>query len=159
VDDYVQVGAQSSLVMTNTASFTAWIHPTGPGSQPDGGGIIINKEGEYEIARFSDGTIRWAFANTSPGWNWINTGVVAPLNQWTHVAVVYESGIVKTYINGVLTHTHNGSGAIGDIDNTRNEFWIGGRQVLSEHFQGRIDEVRVYNRAISASEITALMGN
>ncbi|HKV37136.1 MAG TPA: LamG domain-containing protein, partial [Pyrinomonadaceae bacterium] len=122
--------------------------------------IIINKEGEYEIARFPDGTIRSAFANTSPGWNWIFTGpAVAPLNQWTHVAVVYESGIVKTYINGVLTHTHNGTGAIGDIDTTRNEFRIGGRQVVSQHFQGRIDEVRVYNRAISASEITQLMNN
>ncbi|HKV35893.1 MAG TPA: hypothetical protein VJP89_16265, partial [Pyrinomonadaceae bacterium] len=83
MDDYVQVGAQSSLVLTNSASFTAWIHPTGTGSQPaDGGGIIINKEGEYEIARFPDGTIRSAFANTSPGWNWIFTGpAVAPLNQ------------------------------------------------------------------------------
>lgn len=97
VDDYVQVGAQSSLVMTNTASFTAWIHPTGAGSQPEVGGIIINKEGEYEIGRFADGTIRWAFANTNPGWSWINTGSVAPLNQWTHVAVVYESGVVNTF--------------------------------------------------------------
>jgi predicted lipoprotein with Yx(FWY)xxD motif len=159
VNDYVQVGAQSSLVMTNTASFTAWIHPTGSGSQPVLGGIIINKEGEYEIARFSDGTIQWAFANTNPGWNWINTGGVAPLNQWTHVAVVYESGAVRTYINGVLTHTHNGSGAIGDVDNTQNDFRIGGRQLTSHNFQGRIDEVRTYNRALSASEIIQVVGD
>jgi len=72
---------------------------------------------------------------------------------------VYESGIVKTYINGVLTHTHNGSGAIGDVDNARNDFRIGGRQVTSHHFQGRIDEVQVYNQALTASEITQLMGN
>ena len=156
VDDYVQVGSQSSLVMTNTASFTAWIHPAAPFTS---GGIIINKEGEYEIARFSDGTIQCAFANTNPGWNWINTGAVAPLNQWTHVAVVYESGIVKTYINGVLTHTYNGSGAVGDVDNTQNDFRIGGRQAVPHPFQGRIDEVRIYNRAISATEITQLMNN
>ena len=159
VDDYVQVGARSSLVMTDSATFTAWIHPTGSGSQPVLGGIIINKEGEYGIVRFSDGTIQWAFANANPGWNWINTGVVAPLNQWTHVAVVYENGVVKTYINGLLAHTHNGSGAIGDVDNTRNDFRIGGRQLTSHHFQGRIDEVRIYNRALSASEIGAFMGN
>ena len=73
--------------------------------------------------------------------------------------MVYDSGIVKTYINGVLVHTHNGSGAIGDYDNTRNEFWIGGRPVVSQHFQGRIDEVRVYDRVLTASEITQLMDN
>jgi len=142
--------------MTNACTLSAWIYPTGPGSVA--GGIIINKEGEYELARFADGTIQWAFANTTPGWNWINTGYVAPLNQWTHVAVVYESGIVKTYINGVLVHTHNGSGAIGDVDNTRHDFRIGGRQLTSHHFQGRIDEVRAYNRAVTASEINELMG-
>jgi hypothetical protein len=67
-DDYAQVGAQSSLVMTSTASFSAWIYPTGAGSGSGSGGIIVNKEGEYEIARFADGTIQWAFANTNPGW-------------------------------------------------------------------------------------------
>jgi len=156
VDDYVQVGAQSSLVLTNAGTLSAWIYPTGAGSHATVGGIIINKEGEYELARFPDGTIQWAFANPNPGWNWINTGSVAPLNQWMHVAVTYDGGTVKTYINGALTHTYSGSGAIGDVDNSQNDFRIGGRQSTSHNFQGRIDEVRVYNRALSASEITTL---
>lgn len=156
VDDYVQVGAQSSLALTNTGTLSAWIYPTGAGSLPPYGGIIINKEGEYELARFTDGTIQWAFANTNPGWNWVNTGYVAPLNQWTHVAVTYDSGVVKTYINGTLFHTYTGTGAIGDIDNSQNDFRVGGRQVTSHNFRGRIDEVRVYNRALSASEVTTL---
>ncbi len=156
VDDYVQVGAQSSLVMTNAATFSAWIYPTGAGSLAPYGGIIVNKEGEYELARFTDGTIQWAFANTNPGWNWVNTGYVAPLNQWTHVAVTYNGGVVKTYINGTLTHTYSGSGAIGDVDGSQNDFRVGGRQVTSHNFQGRIDEVRVYNRALSAAEVTTL---
>jgi RHS repeat-associated protein len=156
VDDYVQVGAQSSLVMTNACTLSAWIYPTGAGSLGAYGGIIVNKEGEYELARFADGTIQWAFANTNPGWNWINTGYVAPLNQWTHVAVTYDSGTVKTYINGTLTHTYSGSGTIGDVEPSLNDFRIGGRQVASHHFQGRIDEVRVYNRALSASEVPTL---
>ena len=97
-----------------------------------------------------------AFANTNPGWNWINTGAVAPLNQWTHVTVTYDNGLIKTYINGTLTHTYSGSGPIGDVLNTQNDFRIGGRQTTSQYFQGRIDEVRVYNRALSATEAAAL---
>jgi YD repeat-containing protein len=158
VNDYVQVGAQSSLVMSSAASLSAWIYPTGAGSEPTYGGVIINKEGEYQIVRFPDGSIQWSFANSNPGWNFINTGYVAPLNQWTHVAVVYESGVVKTYINGTLTHTYTGTGAIGDVNNTQNEFRVGGRQAISQTFQGRIDEVRVYNRALSVQEVMTLPG-
>src|ERR1043166_9358712 len=64
VDDYGQMGARSSLTMTATATFSAWISPTGPGSLATYGGIILCKEGEYEITRGTDGSIMWAFANT-----------------------------------------------------------------------------------------------
>jgi hypothetical protein len=157
VDDYVQVGAQSSLVMTSAASFTAWIHPTGAGSNGTVGGTIIGKEGEYIINRFPNGTIQWGFANSNPGWAYIDTGYVAPLNQWTHIAVTYDNGTIKTYANGSLVHTFNGSGVIGDVYATQNDFRIGGRQLNSQLFQGRIDEVRVYNRALTASEIAQLL--
>jgi hypothetical protein len=158
VDDYVQMGAQSTLVMSNTVSFTAWIHPTGAGSHATVGGTILVKEGEYVLARFPNGTIQWGFANSNPGWLFIDTGYVAPLNQWTHIAVTYDNGTIKTYANGGLVHTFSGSGFIGDAITGQNDFRIGGRQVISQHFQGRIDEVRVYNRALIASEIAHLMG-
>src|SRR5262249_53695468 len=128
VDDYVQIGAKTNLVATTVITLEAWIFPTGPGSHATEGGVILSKEGEYEIGRFADGTIRSAFANTNPGWAWINTGFVAPQNAWTHVAVVYDNGVIRTYANGALVHTFAGSGNIGDIDNTRNDFRIGGRQ-------------------------------
>jgi hypothetical protein len=56
-NDYVQVGAAPKLVMRNSLSISAWIYPKGVGSHTTEGGIIINKEGEYELARFADGTI------------------------------------------------------------------------------------------------------
>lgn len=155
-NDYVQVGAASSLVMTSAASFSAWIYPTGAGSDATYGGTILVKEGEYVIARYPNGTIQWGFANSNPGWNFVNTGYVAALNQWTHIAVTYDNGTVKTYANGTLVHTFNGSGSIGDAITSQNDFRIGGRQVISHHFQGRIDEVRVYNRALTPSEVSNL---
>ncbi|HEX7958118.1 MAG TPA: LamG-like jellyroll fold domain-containing protein, partial [Pyrinomonadaceae bacterium] len=158
VDDYAQVGSANTLKMTGQMTASAWLYPTGAGSLATYGGIIVNREGEYELARFTDGTIQWAFANTNPGWNWVNTGAVAPLNQWTHVAVTYDQGVVKTYVNGVLAHTYAGAGAIGDVDASLNDFRVGGRQAISQNFAGRLDEVRVYNRALSASEVGAAAG-
>jgi RHS repeat-associated protein len=160
INDYVQVGAAAGLSITNAASFSAWIFPTGTGSNSTYGGTIVGKEGEYLINRAANGNIQWAFSNSNPGWAWVNTGGVAPLNQWTHVAVVYDAGVIKTYINGSLVHTFNGQGAITDYDGgAYNDFRIGGRQESAQHFQGRIDEVRVWNRALSASEITAVQAS
>ena len=154
VDDYVQVGNPPELEMTNALSIEAWIHPAGIGD-PTHGGILVNKEGEYEVARYPDGTIRWAFANTSPGWTFINTGVTAPLNAWTHIAVTYDAGVVRTYANGVLAHTYNGSGNIGDVHGAEDDFRIGHRQLGTQPFAGRIDEVRIWSTARSDSEIAA----
>src|SRR5205085_3381604 len=90
--------------MTSAVSLSAWIYPIGAGSNATYGGTIVVKEGEYVIARFPNGTIQWGFANTSPGWQFIDTGYVAPLNQWTHIAVTYDNGTIKTYANGALVH-------------------------------------------------------
>jgi hypothetical protein len=66
--------------------------------------------------------------------------------------------VIKTYANGVLVHTYNGSGAIVDSSTPENDFRIGSRQCgfCSEYFQGGIDEVRMYNTALSAADIQAL---
>jgi RHS repeat-associated protein len=146
---YVQVGAPPSLVMSTAMTISAWINPTGDG-------IIVNKEDEYEVAVLS-GHLQWAIANSNPGWAWIDTGYIPPLNQWAHIAVTYDSGLVKTYANGVLVHTYAGAGTIGDVDPALNDFRIGGRQCCVQYFSGSIDEVRIYNRALSATEIQSLV--
>ncbi len=152
---YVRVANFPTLTSAVTAS--AWIYPTGPGSDASyTGGIIVNKEGEWELARFPDGTIRYCVANASPGWNWQNSGYVAPLNQWTHVVFVYSSqeGEFKVYANGALVHSRAGSGVIGDVTTSMNELWIGGRQASNQFFCGEIDEVQVFNRPLTASEVS-----
>ncbi|HXW09689.1 MAG TPA: tandem-95 repeat protein [Steroidobacteraceae bacterium] len=154
-------GTSSRITVANSASLQAdgeltieaWINPTGPGQD----GIIVNKEGEYEVARFSDGTIRWAFANSNPGWVWINTGYVAKLNEWTHIAVVYDNGDVRTYADGELVHFFDGAGEIGDVHTGQNTLQIGDRESFTQHFQGQIDEVRVWTAVRSQTEIRDAM--
>lgn len=155
VDDAVNAGPREELVLTNDFTIEAWLFPTGPGTA-GAGGIIVNKEGEYEIARYPDGSIQWALANTSPGWTYINTGLTAPLNNWTHWAMSYSNSTVRTYTNGILGHTYSGSGNLGDIDTPRNDFQIGGRQAGGQFFQGMIDEVSIYRRVLDADEIAAI---
>ncbi|MCJ8165966.1 DUF6443 domain-containing protein [Pontibacter sp. E15-1] len=149
-NSYLQVGDKEVLAMDNAMTIEAWIYPTAAVE-----GIIVNKEGEYEIARYPDGTIRWAFANSSPGWVWTTTTAVAPLNAWTHVAVVYGGGQVKTYINGKIIHALPASGTIADVEPTLNDFRIGGRQGGGQLFKGAIDEVHVWAVARTGAQIAA----
>jgi hypothetical protein len=157
---YVRMGAAPSLTMSNSFSVELWLYPTGPGGAPGYGGILINKEGQYEIARFADGTIQWAVATPgNPVWTWVNSGFVAPAGQWTHLAWTYDFGTSRLFANGQLVQTVPGSGPVGSLEvYSPNEFWIGNRQDVSasQWFQGRLDEISIYNRALSATDIQAI---
>jgi hypothetical protein len=72
------------------------------------------------------------------------------LNVWTHLAATYDGAMLRLYVNGALA----GSTALtGSLDATTGPLRIGGNSVRSEWFNGLIDEVRVYSRALSQSEI------
>ena len=57
---------------------------------------------------------------------------------------------LRLFVNGSQVATRATTGA---IQTTTNPLWIGGNQPYGEYFQGLIDEVRVYNRALTAAEI------
>jgi len=86
----------------------------------------------------------------------LNGGVV-PVGQWTHVAMTYDiaSGINKLYVNGevVIQLTRPGG-----ITQSNLKVLIGREDsYLPRSFKGRIDEVEIYDRALSADEIQAIV--
>ncbi len=157
--DVVRVGPRPELRMVDTFTLEAWVRPTGGGNSPFGQAMIINKEGEYEIARFQNGRIHYALANDNPGWNWTSTNYLAPENAWSHLAFTYDHGLIRFLANGSLAYSRNGAGTIGDNAANVDDFSIGDRQIfaLRHNFQGQIDEVRVWNIARSQQEIAAAM--
>ncbi len=153
-DGYVTMWGDENLRLNGDFTMEAWIYPTGPGTSDFWGGIILNREGEYEIARVTDGTIRWAVKTTTPGWLWQNTGFYAPENQWLHIGLVYDQTEMKVYFNGKLFCIQEISGPVGDYTPTLNHLWIGNRQSgAAQGFQGVIDEVRIWNRVRSDAEM------
>ncbi len=152
VDDEVVVPDAPSLDITTALTMEAWIYPTGPGGGGVEGGEIINKENAYEIARFADGTIRYALMKNG-GWIWVNTGCVAPLGQWTHVALAWDNATqqVRVYCNGSLAYT--GTFA-GPVDVSTYPLRIGRRQFQGgSAFAGVIDEVLLWNVARTQAQI------
>jgi hypothetical protein len=77
-----------------------------------------------------------------------------PLNAWSHLAVTYDGAALRLYVNGALAGT---TGIVGTIATSTGPLKIGGNGIWPEWWNGLIDEVRVYNRALGAAEIAADM--
>lgn len=86
-------------------------------------------------------------------------GTVLSTGVWQHVAVTFNrSGNMTRYLNGVQTGTADSITTVSSLVDNTNEFRIGARDATGDElpFKGAIDDVRVYNRVLSASEVKQL---
>ena len=74
--------------------------------------------------------------------------------QWIHLAGTYDGTRQRLYVNGAEVASLPASGPITE---SAGPLRMGGNGVWGEYFAGRIDEVRIYNRALSVAEIQADM--
>src|SRR5437879_12419831 len=77
------------------------------------------------------------------------TGVLA-LNTWAHLAATYDGTTIRLYVNGVQVASRAQTGTIAT---STNPLQIGGDSLYGQYFQGAIDEVRVYNVALTGAQI------
>jgi hypothetical protein len=84
------------------------------------------------------------------GFDYVASGTALALNTWSHVELTYDGAMLRLYVNGVQVATAARTGA---IQTTTSPLWLGGNNPYGEHFAGRIDDTRVYNRALSQAEI------
>ena len=149
---WVTVNSSTSLALTNGMTVEAWVNPTTLGNayrtvvfreQPGSEvySLYANQSGnpqaplgEVYVNGFKD-------ASASTG---LATG------SWAHLAETYDGSSVRLYVNGTLVST---TAAPGSLASSTAPLRIGGNNIWGEYFGGLIDEVRVYNRALSAAEI------
>ena len=154
VNDRVNIADGNYLDFTNNFTVAAWVYPR----KNTGWRTVVLKERSgglcYALYASDDTGKPNAYINIGGG----DVGVVGPnslpLNQWSHLAFTYSSGSFKLYVNGALVRTLNVS---GNVTTSTGAFRFGGNAVWSEWLDGIIDEVRLYNRALSASEIASLL--
>lgn len=151
VDDYVVVGSLSNPPSINAITMSSWIY--WKSSTESYNTILENYGGSsgYGILLRSDQKIA-SYFNNSGGYI-DGGGSSVPFNTWTHIVSTYDGANVKIYINGVLDQTLGWVGSFSNNTNLR----IGHDQFgAGRYFNGAIDDVRIYNRALSASEVKLL---
>ena len=151
-NDRIDVADSNSLDLTSGMTLEAWVRPTANSSYR----TVLLKEvtGELAYALYAADSDH---GGRSSGWNRIGNvsrfadGTSAlPLNAYSHVAVTYNGSSLVFYVNGVATRS---TAVTGNIQTSTMPLRIGGNTIWGEYFQGQIDEVRVYNRALSQNEI------
>lgn len=153
---YVQVQGSTSINSPTNLTMSAWVKLAG--SQPSPTGITTKEQGDctnssyaFEINGFtpnfiveSTGSVRDAV-----------TGSALPTGQWKLVTGVYDGSTASIYIDGTFVSSVS---HVQGIKSTAGTFQIGRQKLCSpvRFFNGSIDEVRLYSRALSASEVKRL---
>lgn len=159
VNDNVAIPA-TSINNLSQGTIEVWVYPTA--SILDNQTICAkqsNFENTYAFlsiggASAANGKVNYQSTNGS---SIQSTSTIIP-NQWTHIAVAFTSTQAKIYINGVLDNTVSGSFSLPN-DTSVTATTIGA--ILGDgngqYFTGSIDEFRVWNVALTATDITATM--
>ena len=146
----VAIPSSASLTVTTGMTLEGWVYPTAAQS---GWRTIMQKEADaYFLNASTDaGPLFPGGGGTIGGTSRILRAPAAnPVNAWTHVAVTYSGTTLTLYVNGISVATQ---AATGTIQTSTTPLRIGGNVPYGEYFQGRIDDVRVYNRALTAAEV------
>jgi hypothetical protein len=149
---FVTVADANSLDLTTGMTVESWVYPT---VQPTGWRTILAKEQTSGIPYFLDAG---SSSSNRPATGALFAGAEQQLfggtrlaaNTWVHLAATYDGANQRLFVNGVQVASRAQTGA---MTVSTGPLRIGGNGVWGEYFQGRIDEVRVYNRALTQAEI------
>ena len=145
----VTVPDAASLDLTTGMTLEAWVYPTSITNKWRDA-IYKGNDAYYLSATSSTGS-RPATGGTFGG---VNSEVIGPtklpVNTWTHLAATYDGATQRLFVNGVQVAS---KARIGSILTSTQPLQIGGDSIYGQFFAGRIDEVRVYNTALSAAAV------
>lgn len=153
-NDYVWIANTSDLQITEALTISAWIKGDSWGSGSDVDVILRKGEGNpnnYQLA-VADGRLSLSLDGNDG--NGFEADTVLSTGVWHHVAGTWDGAEVRLYVDGVMDHASpfSRSAPIGTDNRT---LYLGGRSG-ADQFDGTLDDVRLYRRALCPDEIESL---
>ena len=135
----------ASLRLTNAITLQAWVNASTVSSAWSD--VIMKGNANYYLEATSTNK---ALPAARAGAGRVYAAAALVVNAWTHLAATYDGATLRLYVNGLqvssVPHT-------GGITTSTLPLHIGGDSLYGRYFHGRIDEVRIYNRALTQDEI------
>ena len=149
-NDMVVVNSSASLNLTTAMTLSAWVYPT---ANQSGWRTILQRQVDayFLNASNSNGPRFPSGGGTFSGSvSFVSGSSSLPVNTWTHVALTWDGATLRLWVNGAQV----ASAAQGGVLETNSSpLRIGGNVPYGEFFRGRLDEIRIYNRALAQSEL------
>src|SRR5205807_10656295 len=149
----VNVPDAAALHLTTAMTSEAWVEPT---AAANGWQDLIYKGNDNYYLESSS-----TYGNAPVAGGIVNSAHLEaygssalPTNTWSFLTATYDGTTMRLYINGVQVASKAGSGS---LRTSTNQLQFGGDSFYGQYFQGLIDNVRIYNLALTASEIQADM--
>jgi glucose/arabinose dehydrogenase len=151
----VSVADASSLDFTSAMTIEAWVRPT---TRSNWDTVVMKGYGStgraYALYAGNNNGRPAATVRISSSERSTSGGSSLPLNTWSHLAMTYGGGRLRVYVNGLQVSSTSVSGS---IRTSSDPLTIGGSSVWGRWFAGQLDEVRIYNRALTQTEIQSGM--
>jgi hypothetical protein len=141
IEDSINVGSQRNAIIA--------------GNRKDGMGADFSPPGVRNFIKFTPQTFELRQPETD------NTPYeIIPFDTWTHIAAVKTGASMQIYVNGEAAGPANDLTGAFDPTVPAMPFFIGGEpgQGAGEHFNGFIDDVRIYDSALTVEELNAIIG-
>jgi hypothetical protein len=151
---WVTVADNTTLDLTNGMTLEGWVNPSAAGTTWRT--VLIKQNTNalvYSLYSNTDTQRPSGHVFTSTEFDTRGTAAV-PLNAWTFLSATYDGSTLRLYVNGTQVSS---KAVTGSMANSSGVLRIGGNSIWGEYFAGLIDNVRVYNRALSATEIQSDM--
>jgi len=149
-DDYINCGTGSSISLNGTAiTVEAWIKPTSMGAD---NGVIVKTSSDswndgYGLYVDNDNRVKFFINHYS---NNVAFASLTADGQWHHVAGTYDGSTIRIFVDGVEGTSDSYSSS---IVNSSNNLEIGRGFNNSWNYQGSIDQVRIWNTAVSGTNL------
>lgn len=154
-NSFVEIGFPPSLELYVNFTLSAWVYAP---SIPATSGFVLSKD-------FSSGSRGYGIGISSSGFFYLEvkgnlelstTGpLIAGTGRWFHILVTKSGNTWTSFVNSVQIDSHNTTAMVA---NPTAKWYVGGRQFVGNFagFSGLVDDVRIYNRALTQSEINNL---
>ena len=157
VDDYIRVDMDVNPGNMTSMTMTAWVKA----DTPNGGvqTILSHDDGGHDRGlgiEMVDGVGKWSVYTGGSGTGVLTATEAVVGSDWTFLSVVYDgsTNTVELFVNGYLFDSSS-----TDMGAGLPYFYLGKNPTLGAEFNGTIDDVRVYDRGMTAEEINALFNS
>jgi hypothetical protein len=168
IRSYIQTSIPGYYDRDHDYAISFWIDPiSGFGAS----NLLISKlssslqsQYPFAVSGLSSNKLMFAAAASTTNLVFVTSSAALTNGTWTHVVCQKTGSTLQLYINGtlsnsvsnqILTNTYSPLSASGRIDNT-SDVYIGGHPNINSIFKGVLDEIRIFNKSLSASNISAL---